>query len=1381
MRTRKWVIIVVLIALAGTSLSLYSWRVFSPNERLKAFLLSQIRPILGPDCDIERIRLSLGYVRFMDVYLPVPDQDILIQIDEMRVGYNLWQLVSQGFNPQAISQDILLERPEITIIHRPSGSTASLKSKKPDSLTIDYQEQFENLGILRRVSITQGEIYYQRQNNRLPLAHSITGFLFARTARTMDFKLEGNLFDSSQENLFLQGQIQRDKKTLYLKAELFDYPVVKSKPLLDSLPVNFSDGILNAKLEFYNTFVQHRNTELVINGFFDIAQFAGSWPERSVAFTEFNAHIAVEKNQITVKEGQGILNKADVRFQGRVGSIFKPVLDFTVSTENMRLENLFTVSNALPDKSISGRSRIEMNITGEPGVIEIHGQAKSSGVRIYDMPFSEFVSQWTFKEQYLQLESRARTFDQDIELQGGIDFAESNRFIDGSLNMKGDLVRFFPSVVADSLSSVPIWLQAEIGGELNNPALYGQTGINIISATHDSLPMLAAFAFKDRFASLTHIHQNGSPKINARVHLKTYPLEFELQVDQFEKIAAHLWHFPFEKDLHRLFRAKISLQGNTDQWRTLVSVDELEGGMFVQKLFDIDAKSEINDQGNWMHGNLIFYPESEKPLNADFGLLVNQKTWRLNHFNIDNRLKAHVHLTKGPEGHLIDGQVSINQLNLLDVTNTDKTDGCHGLLSGEIIYSGMLHNPVVNGDLVLNDVYCFSDGPYETEMQFSVLDHVFELDHLYFNTQNATLLDAHGRYDIQQDSMNFTIKGAGFDIATLNQAGAPGKAHISGQTLIDINVNGSARDPDINGVIAIKDGRLFKMHFDEFEMFLGHQKRKANITDAPGLALSRMRLLRREAYEINGNGFIPFNSSDSLMLNLMGQGNFLAIVPELEDYFKEPSSTGRFSAGFRGTLKRPRLINADLDFTDASMKFGSVVPQVTDVSGKLRYEPEHRFLHLVNLEGKMGGEWFRISNQLASPELSSRTLENMDVGGQGLNFGVFILESSKKGVPLNITGLMEHDVWGHLHLMGREPGEKFMLAGPIERPVVRGRLDLQKFEFRYPFETDENAEDNIVVIFLKSIDWNVIVYPREDVRYVNTLPGALDQVYVNLQVEEDWGSVDFSGQIADESFAIEGEARSTAGFVEYLDMNFRVQQGQVEFDHGSIFPVVTGEARTMVTDSLGIPSQIILTLQTVDRTMDKKNVDDIVRQETGRGRWDKIRFKLTSDNPNLGSNEAQILASLGYSTETLQSKAFDAIGISTENILFRPLYRPVERELEQFFNLDYVRFSSRFTRNLIWSNLTDNPALDTRLSLLRSTKLIVGKYLVNQLFIQYTGQIESGIDYKYQNKNIGLRHTLGLEYRINPKLLLELEYDYNSMIIEDRDDKRIVLRHWFPF
>ena len=89
--------------------------------------------------------------------------------------------------------------------------------------------------------------------------------------------------------------------------------------------------------------------------------------------------------------------------------------------------------------------------------------------------------------------------------------------------------------------------------------------------------------------------------------------------------------------------------------------------------------------------------------------------------------------------------------------------------------------------------------------------------------------------------------------------------------------------------------------------------------------------------------------------------------------------------------------------------------------------------------------------------------------------------------------------------------------------------------------------------------------------------------------------------------------------------------------------------------------------------------------------------------------------------------------------------------------------------------------LNNRLALLESTKIIVGKYLANRFFLQYTGQIESGVGYRYKEKHLGLHHTLGLEYQINPQVLVELEYDYDSLMLEKRDDKRIILRHWFPF
>ncbi len=112
-----------------------------------------------------------------------------------------------------------------------------------------------------------------------------------------------------------------------------------------------------------------------------------------------------------------------------------------------------------------------------------------------------------------------------------------------------------------------------------------------------------------------------------------------------------------------------------------------------------------------------------------------------------------------------------------------------------------------------------------------------------------------------------------------------------------------------------------------------------------------------------------------------------------------------------------------------------------------------------------------------------------------------------------------------------------------------------------------------------------------------------------------------------------------------------------------------------------------------------------------------------------------------------------------------------------------VRFSSRFTRNLIEMNLKEerNFQFDSKLFLLRSTKLMIGKYLAERLFLMYTGQLEAGLDYRYQQEGFGFRHTLGLEYRINTSLLLQMEYDYNSLLLWQKEDKKILLRYSFPF
>lgn len=158
-----------------------------------------------------------------------------------------------------------------------------------------------------------------------------------------------------------------------------------------------------------------------------------------------------------------------------------------------------------------------------------------------------------------------------------------------------------------------------------------------------------------------------------------------------------------------------------------------------------------------------------------------------------------------------------------------------------------------------------------------------------------------------------------------------------------------------------------------------------------------------------------------------------------------------------------------------------------------------------------------------------------------------------------------------------------------------------------------------------------------------------------------------------------------------------------------------------------------------------------------------------------------MLASIGYSEISMKNRAYDAIGMQVENRIFRPIFKPLEKGIRRYLGFDMVKFSSMFSRNLFEMQNAQAPVFDPIL-LLRSSKLTLGKSFFQGLMLVYTGEIQNDFRYRYAFHGIGLRHSLALEYAIKPELLLEMEYTYdNQLLYERRQDKRIWLRHVFPF
>ncbi len=854
---------------------------------------------------------------------------------------------------------------------------------------------------------------------------------------------------------------------------------------------------------------------------------------------------------------------------------------------------------------------------------------------------------------------------------------------------------------------------------------------------------------------------------------------------EYQKFKKY-FHFKNSKLAFEIRDKKISIvtefdwNGNTDQIRTarLNGVLKTEGK--VQK---ISGDLSILSGGKQFAGSfdLLKKPDLlqiKKMVIED--VLLGDGQIRL---GASDSLRAKIVFPNTPMRHLA-------QLFFRDQQTVDQ-----GRLLGMVNISGTLKKPELSGKFELADLIIHRIGNYDGSLAFDFSNDVFSLHELKILQNKENIFLTRGYYSIKNDSLNFDFLSEQIDlnstlIALFNKPGL-----ISGLGLVDLQLRGRRSNPIIRGEVSVLQGKLSQFAFDKMTMLLegtnaATNSNKALITSSgPGMKIKQFTFVRNGQFSISGKGFFPFTNVGALDVELSGNGNILSILPELTNFFKETKSNGNWKFRLGGSASNILISEARIDLTDGYLKLGDVAPEIKDIALSAELEQDG-FLKIKYLSGKIKRQAFVFQNFRQVSSVPEKRMVPFTIPDLGLNLGIFMLETSTSGISLHIPGLMAKKDFGNFNFLGKNSGEKFYFAGPWYRPYVRGTLLLQHMDFTFPFITgdkgDGEKQNDPVVEVLKSIDWDVLALTGKDTHYQRQVPSGLDNVYVDLILDTGVGGLQFNGVLAENSFGVTGTIESSRGNVEYLNLNFQVlkagaefdmetrTESDVDFDKSTLLPIIYGEARTTVTDSTGFPYYIYLTLLTID-------------QESGqaqkRGRLGEVMFQLSSENTRLGDTEGEILASLGYSTANIKEMATDLIGISADNLVFRPLFRPFERELEQRLGLDIVRFSSRFTRNLIEMNVSDerNFMIESKLFLLRSTKVMIGKYLADQIFLSYSGQLEAGLDYRYQHEGFGLSHKFGLEYRINPSLLLQMEYDYNSLLLWQRDDKKILLRHTFPF
>ena len=1396
MKTRRWIIVIALFV-GFTALVLYhGWNLIGANDKIKSYLLQTLRPVIGNNFDIESLELSIGAIHLKGVNFSVKDNYLNINVEDIRLGFNFISLIKSGFQPQKIPQNIIFVKPHLifrAITNRADTGADSI-SQKID--TAKYLEKIEDFSFIKRITVSKGKIsYIDSSLQEMTMGTDINGWLSARDLASTTTRLVGKVFNSQNYNLNIIGNLDLINGHLYsLKINLKNYEWNEKESYLLPDYFDISRGSIDGTLLL--TERKTGKTGFNISGQIAISDGAFKIAEKNLFFDNINLTAEIGDWNCVVSNSSLLFNGSPMEISGKINNILDPKMDLKVESTSFDFEAFIKTMAPQTPLKVKGLSSIQMKVSNTLENPIFTGELKSPYFVINGKKFQNTSAQISFVDSILVIESlQSKIEDMNIATSCHIDFTKEIPGFQFKINSNGNFFRNQLSVPFQSLNNS--FASTNIYGAGNLHDFTGEINLQLETFFDPDTTFKFIGNFKYAQQKLDMNILSLSHFFDAAGELDFSNNKINLSVE-FNGLHNLLYAFSETRKIKSIFdfdKSILRIDGRQDQF--VIDGDFL----WNQKDGSDERRAELNlalasgDEIKKISAKAVIH-SGNRQFDCDFDISKYSNMLEINKFEIKDILKS-------------SGRVSLDQDKAIEVnilfSDTPLADFARlifrdsksinsGKLNGSLNIGGNLKQPHLSCALDMANLRLNNTGPYDGTTAFTLNEQRFTLDHFALKRNDEIILDVRGDYALDDGKLDFDFDARDIDVNSTLKAMFSNADLLSGSGTGHIKLGGTSKVPRFYGDFLIAQGKLSRFHFDRLILNFGSfdsgqsspEKNVERSLARKGIRLEKLTFIRDGVFQIQGQGFIPLSNKDLMDVELTGNGNVFAILPELTAFFKETDSQGKWNLTLKGSPRNIVITGGEIEVTDGYLRMASVVPEIKNISMKAKLEQDG-FLNVEYISGKARRKEFIFKNVRSLLNSTSKKLKPFLISGLGLNLGIFTLETSDKGIPMHIPGFMEKGEFGYFSFSGKNDKENFYFAGPFDKPYVRGKLYLQNVNFTFPFMTVKTDTKKTYpgVDVLRSVEWDVSAVTGKDMHYQRQIPSGLDNVYLDLTLDAGVGGLSFNGILNNETFGVTGTVESSRGYVEYLNLDFQVLKAGIEFDMDvtrdsdieskyRLLPIIYGEARTTVTDSTGFPYYIYLTLLTTD---------PVTGYTQKRGRFGDVSFQLTSESSALGDSEGEILASLGYSPDNLRGMATDMIGISADNLVFRPLFRPVERKLEQKLGLDMVRFSSRFTRNLIEMNVSEerNYIIDSKLFLLRSTKLMIGKYLADQILLMYSGQLEAGMDYRYQHEGFGLSHKVGLEYRINPNLLLQMEYDYNSLMLMRREDKRILLRHSFPF
>ncbi|RJP80922.1 MAG: hypothetical protein C4524_02740 [Candidatus Zixiibacteriota bacterium] len=1358
---------VALLVVAG----ILAWPRLRVDDRLRQALLDQATPHLPGLVGLTSAHLDWGRIELRGVSLRDSVDRWSVAFPAARVNLSLYRFLTHGFSPLQAISEIILEEPRVDLSLPPGDSTRA-EGSRSDSASItevdwDFLDRLPEAVWLRRVALLDGILILKTAggDTLLTLPHLDLTLNSPRPGTAAGRVI---LSGGSDGNSASSLKLSLDRRARTLEAGLtLDWPDLKlgrEIGLPDTLSLSLDS--LQVSLRMWA-----RGKESGMEGEILLRRLGLADHDDGLMMAD-SLRLVLGGWRLSLPEARIRGLNAEWQVQGQIADLRDPKFDFHLDLQAKDAARLTSgLAGRLPVQP-SGPLDLSLTLNGTPASPQIYFRAGLGSLETGVERLHQVSVAGEYSERRIILNLfRARSAEAEISAQGDILLVQPYIRVNADFRILGRLpgaASLLPGTLTGQLHSTSDGYQARARWRADE-------GTDPVTVTADYSP--------------------AEKRLEARVEIPQTPSWAEVTVERLFDDPTYRLQV---SDPAPLLRQVIAGAGAAP-WNTL-SLQGSAQGTLRRTDFTLEAGLESSALSLRLGG--VLQARSLQSLDLDARLALQKEgqppfegrvlaAWAdsvltLTSLELDGAIFAHGSLDLktgeiGPNELRIAGW-NLNRARAWIATETSPAWG--GILDGRVEAFGSLANPGADLNLYASRGYFQEQGDFWAVVSAQLENRRLEVTECSIGRSGSRLLQAQGGANFADTTIQVSLLSELEDVSTALDLFAGNPARIHGPMRLNASLGGTFAHPEMDLALTISPGVVYKVPFDSISAHL-----RLDESTNRALIVQDFRAVQSPDLLLEAGGILPYNGNP-LDLQFRLAGNILKILHQIEKDILESRGHGELLVEIGQADGKVQLESAHLELHDGLLRFGNVVDEIRGLRGDL-YFKDHRLV-IRDVAGEIAGQTFHLRNAFAGAEHSFGH-QPLYFRSLDLDLGVLILETGGRGIYANIPSLMVEGTKGYLRFTGHNGSPRFMVGGPVDRPVFSGSVTISGATVTYPFPPGSGRPSRFVrqvIKVLTSAEWDLNVIPERDNRYfievrpleertlLADVSDLLAQVDVDLTMDASESRLKVLGCLDEESFRLAGDLVSTQGSVEYLDLQFRVDRFEAEFDESDPYPWVQGRASTFYQDTLGFNRDIYLTLYVID---------PVTKERQLRGRWGEIVFILEDD---AGSSQEQILAALGYSPGAITEKMTSLGGTILSNTVMRSLIRPIERRLETVLQVDVIRLQPTLAQNVFEAQvlgITPDPGqvpvgqVAWGAYFLRHSKLVVGKYLSDDVFVNYSGTWNTGIDARNE-RHFGFLHLWNLDYYIRPisgNLILTLGYEYDSL--EKLDDKRVSLRYSFVF